>query len=160
MNRSTAIFFLCAGLMANTSSHAQEVSRDLARKVARAVARVGIVWPLDDRYNALHKELSDKYENVPSWEIFKADERWIVATARDPMFYSGTLKSRSKAEMDLQNGDIVELAVADRRSVKTYQELTNVTKVLCKFGTPEYDECAKANPVAWFDKEGKLLDQP
>lgn len=54
----------------------------------------------------------------------------------------------------------IELAVANRKSVKSYLELTNVTKVLCKFGTPEYDECAKANPVAWFDKEGKLLDQP
>jgi hypothetical protein len=156
MNKAKALSILICWGALNGAVLAED-SRDVAKRITSAIARVGLVWPIDKRYEDLHKELSEKFDGTPPWEQFKAEERWIVATAHDPMLLAGTFKSRSKADMALQPGDIVVLKVGYRRSAKVYEDLTTVSRILCKTGAPEYEECVKANPVARLDKDGKVI---
>ena len=72
--------------------------------------------------------------------------------------YPGIYLGRSAAEAAVQMGDIVHMKVIPNfRRVSSYTDLNQVTEVLCRAGTPDYDRCALAHPLAWLDKSGGVL---
>lgn len=134
--------------------------REIEAMAAKAVATVGEVWVRDQRYEAFQKELSGKYSGTPDQADFMANEQWVVVYSSKSAVYPGIYKARGKTAMNLQVGDIVEMKIGNFRKASTYQELSEITRVLCKQGTAEYSDCVRDNPMSWYDKDGGKLTQP
>lgn len=134
--------------------------REIEAMAVKAVATVGEVWDRDRRYEVFHQELSGKYSGTPELADFVANEQWVVVFSSRSAVYPGIYKAKGKTAMGLQVGDIVEIKISNFRKASTYQELSEVIRVLCKQGTAEYRECVGDNPMSWFDKDGVKLVQP
>jgi hypothetical protein len=155
----TAFLALCTGMAAQAQSANPKENLERIEKIARVVAKVTDVWVKDARYNAFHKEISDKYAGTPPLDRFVADDQWVVVLSSPSILYSGIYKGKGKSEMDLKFGDIVMMKVTTIGTVKTYDELNSIERVICKAGMPDYAECVKSNPLSWFDTSGKMIEQ-
>lgn len=166
--RRTLLVGSLIGAIWSSFAHAQVVAQSAQeaeqrlQKVARIVAQVSDVWVKDDRYKALHKELSNDYSGAPDYAKFVADEQWVAVISSRGLMHAGIYKGRGRTDMNLQLGDIVEMNVRHRsgpRKAKTYEDLNQITKVICKAGAADYAQCAAANPFVWFDVDGQRVEQ-
>ncbi len=151
---------VCLGLVASMGSVQAAKPSEVEAQIGKVIGRVTEVWEHDARYETFHKELAGKYSDTPVLTEFMANENWVVVRSSRSVLYPGILKGRSKSAVGAQFGDIVEMRISKPKSVSSYFELSEVTRVVCKAGSPEFSACEKANPVAWFDKDGATLEQP
>jgi len=128
-------------------------------KVATVVAQVGSVWPQDEMLNAFHEELKGRYSDTPELAEFKEKERWLSAFSSRSIRYPGVFNARSKASDNVQPGDIVKMRIVNFRRISSYFELSRVEEVLCRTGTPDFDACVSAYPLAWFNEAGERLEE-
>lgn len=132
-----------------------DVPREYQESIVEAVGKVGQVLPHDQAYTKFHEELKDRFKDTPDAETFMAREQWVNVITSTSLRYAGIFLGRSKAEAGLKRGDIVRMKlVPNFRKVSTYEELNLVTEVICRVGTPEYNDCASANPLKWLDGNG------
>jgi hypothetical protein len=150
---------LCIGMAAQAQSANPKENLERIEKIARVVAKVTDVWVKDARYTVFHKEISDKYAGTPPLDRFVADDQWVVVLSSPSIIYSGIYKGKGKSAMDLKVGDIVEMNVTTVGTVKTYDALNSITRVICKFDAADYAECVKSNPLSWFDTSGNKIEQ-
>jgi len=137
-----------------------QLAREVEAPIARVVAQVSDVWIRDVRYQTFRTSLADKYPDTPELATFMQDEQWVTVISSYSMVYPGVFKGRAPAEMKLVRGDVVEMRIADYTKAKTYRDLSQVIRVLCKAGASDYVTCAKANARAWYGVNGQLLVPP
>ena len=158
MKRSIA---WAACLLAGWAASAQaQRAREIEAPITRVIARVSEVWTKGAAYDAFHAELKGKFEGTPELATFNTAEQWVTVISSPSLVYPGIFKGRGTAAMALKLGDIVEMRIAHPKDVKAYAELSEITRVVCRAGTPDYAECVKANPLTWFDKTGAVIPPP
>lgn len=128
-------------------------------QAVRVVGRVSEVWVKDSRYEAFHADLQKQFSGVPTLDAFKADEQWITLVTSRSHLFPALFKGRSATKDALAVGDIVEMR-AQAPGAKTYEQLGQVTAVLCRASQQDYSECASKNPLAWFAADGSSIKQP
>lgn len=130
--------------------------------VARVVARISDVWVKDERYREFHKSLASDFGDTPPLQEFMERDQWFAGITSRGQLSAGIYKGFGATALNLQVGDIVEMNVRHRygpTKAKAYSELNQVTKVLCKAGSPDYAQCADVNPLKWFDASGQVVQQ-
>lgn len=135
-----------------------DVPPPIRGKVAVVVGRVGSLWEKDQRLVAFHEDLADRYKDTPPLEAFRDQEQWVSVFTSNSLRFPGSFSGRSKASDRVARGDIVRMRLSNFRKVASYFELPTIEAVLCRAGSPEYEACAKDNPLSWLDADGRRMD--
>lgn len=155
---------LCRAIVASLlvaiagSALAQQKAAEVEAKIGKVIGKVSEVWVKNIRYEGFHKDLAAKFPDTPAWPTFTAEEQWITVISSKSVMFPGVFKGRSKTAMGLQLGDIVEMTLA-KAEPKSYDDLGQVTRLVCRKADPEFAKCAQQNPLTWFDRSGAQMQQ-
>ena len=145
-----ALTLLLAGALASASGGAFAATKD----VRTVVAQVGAEWTDEAKLKKLHEDLTSRMKDTPAFGDMLAKVKWVAVVDVSEAKRAWTIAARAEPVAEVRKGDIVELVYAEPLKAKSFEELPRVTKVICKAGTPEYQECRKSVKMGAFDASG------
>ena len=132
-------------------------STGATKDVKSVVAQVGAEWTDEAKLRKLHDELKSKFKDAPTFEALRDRDRWIVVVDVSDAKRSWSVAARTQKAGEVKKGDVVEVAYGDPKAAKSYEDLPEVMRVVCRAGGAEYEECRKATKLGAFDGSGKRV---
>jgi hypothetical protein len=134
-----------------------QVAVGATKDVKSVVAKVGAEWTDETKLQKLHEELAGKFKDAPSLEELRSKDRWVVVVDITDAKRSYSVAARTAKVGSVKKGDVVEVSYSEAKAAKSYADLPEVTRVVCKAGAPGYDECVTTTNLGAFDGSGKKV---
>lgn len=141
------------GLAASASCMALYV----ASQAHKVVGTVSEELPHDERYEAMYRDLAQRFDDTPKYESFDKDWHWVVVVTGKHLRAGQAYIAKTRAAVSV--GDIVEVRVVDGKAAKSYAETSSLMDVLCKRADKDYETCRSRTEQGAWDASGKLLTE-